>query len=297
LNAKANANRQDAFSMRPQRNFVQNAMIMLRKNPVSDVGLFIILIVILTAAAAAWVAPYDPIDQPFKRLQPPSATNLLGTDEFGRDVLSRIIYGSRVSLYVGLVAVGISLASGLVLGLVAGYFGGAVDSVIMRLMDILFAFPFIVLAIVICGVLGPSLTNAMIAIGIVYAPRFAAIVRAPILAVKQEDYVLACHSVGVPNTRIMALHILPNIVSPLIVQTTLAISTAILNEAALSFLGLGAQPPMASWGSMLQTGRTYMVRAPWVAIFPGLAIVVTVLGFNLFGDGLRDMLDPRLRHD
>jgi len=286
-----------AFSVRPRRNFLQNALILLRKNPVSDLGLVIIFLVLVAAIGAGWFSPYDPIDQPFKRLLPPSVTNILGTDEFGRDVLSRIIYGSRVSLYVGLVAVGISLASGLVLGLLAGYFGGMVDSIIMRLMDILFAFPFIVLAIVICGVLGPSLTNAMIAIGIVYAPRFAAIVRAPILAVKQEDYVLACHAVGVPNIRIMALHILPNILSPLIVQTTLAISTAILNEAALSFLGLGAQPPMPSWGSMLQTGRTFMVRAPWVAVFPGLAIVVTVLGFNLFGDGLRDMLDPRLRHD
>lgn len=297
MSASLPAKYQDAYSARPHRNFLQNALLLLRKNPVSDLGLFIIFVVILAAVGANWVAPYDPIDQPFKRLQPPSLTNVLGTDEFGRDVLSRIIYGARVSLYVGLVAVGISLASGLVLGLLAGYFGGAVDSVIMRLMDILFAFPFIVLAIVICGVLGPSLTNAMIAIGIVYAPRFAAIVRAPILAVKQEDYVLACHSVGVPSARIMARHILPNILSPLIVQTTLAISTAILNEAALSFLGLGAQPPLASWGSMLQTGRTYMVRAPWVAVFPGLAIVVTVLGFNLFGDGLRDMLDPRLRHD
>jgi peptide/nickel transport system permease protein len=286
-----------AFAIRPRRTFLQNLTYLIRRNPVSDVGALIILIVIIVAIGAPWIAPYDPIEQPFKRLLPPSLTNLLGTDEFGRDVLSRIIYGSRVSLYVGVLAIGIALAGGLVLGLVAGYFGGMIDSIVMRVMDVLYAFPFIVLAIVITGVLGPTLTNAMIAIGIVYAPRFASVVRAPILSVKQEDYILACKAMGVPDTRAMVRHVLPNVLSPLIVQTSLAVSTAILSEAALSFLGLGAQPPTPSWGSMLQTGRVFMVRAPWVAIFPGLAIVFTVLGFNLLGDGLRDILDPRLRHD
>jgi len=289
--------RENSFDLRPQRSLLENLVLLIRKNPVSDLGAAIILIVILVAIFAPYVAPYDPIEQPFKRLQPPSATNIMGTDEFGRDVFSRIVYGARISLYVGLVSVGIALTGGLILGLLSGYFGGLVDNIIMRAMDVIFAFPFIVLAITIVGVLGPSLLNAMIAVGIVYIPRFARIVRGPILAVMQEDYITACRSIGVPDGRTMVRHVLPNVMSPLIVQTTLAVSTAILNEAALSFLGLGAQPPIPSWGSMLQTGRVYMVRAPWVAVFPGLAIVVTVLGFNLLGDGLRDMLDPRLRHD
>ena len=289
--------RNSDFGLRPQRSFWQNALLQLRKNPVSDLGAAIILLVILVAIFAPFVAPYDPIEQPFDRLKAPNAKNLMGTDEFGRDVLSRIIFGARISLYVGLVSVGIALTGGLILGLVSGYFGGLVDNIIMRAMDVIFAFPFIVLAITIVGVLGPSLVNAMIAVGIVYIPRFARIVRAPILSVMQEDYITACRSVGVPDGRTMVRHVLPNVMSPLIVQTTLAVSTAILNEAALSFLGLGAQPPIPSWGSMLQTGRVYMIRAPWAAVFPGLAIIVTVLGFNLLGDGLRDILDPRLRHD
>ena len=289
--------RENSFDLRPQRSLLENLVLLIRKNPVSDLGAAIILIVILVAVFAPYVAPYDPIEQPFERLQPPSVTNVMGTDEFGRDVFSRIVYGARISLYVGLVSVGIALTGGLILGLLSGYFGGRVDNIIMRAMDVIFAFPFIVLAITIVGVLGPSLVNAMIAVGIVYIPRFARIVRGPILAVMQEDYITACRSIGVPDGRTMVRHVLPNVMSPLIVQTTLAVSLAILNEAALSFLGLGAQPPMPSWGSMLQTGRVYMVRAPWVAVFPGLAIIVTVLGFNLLGDGLRDMLDPRLRHD
>jgi peptide/nickel transport system permease protein len=236
------------------------------------------------------------VDQPFTRLLPPSSINPLGTDEFGRDVLSRVIFGARVSLQVGLISVSIALCGGSTLGLVAGYFGGMADTIIMRLMDVIFSFPFIVLAIAIMGVLGPNLTNAMIAIGIVYLPRFARIVRGPTLAVMQEDYITACRAIGAPHVRTMVRHVLPNVLSPLIVQTALAFSTAILNEAALSFLGLGAQPPTPSWGSMLQTGRKFMVRAPWVAVFPGLAIMITVLGFNLLGDGLRDILDPRLRH-
>lgn len=298
MDSKAHNGRHESpLSLKPKRTLFQNLGLLIRKNPVSDLGGAIIILVVMTAIFAPFVAPHDPIQQPFTRLLPPSPTNLLGTDEFGRDVLSRIIFGARISLYVGLVSVGISLVGGMVFGLLAGYFGGMIDNVIMRIMDILFAFPFIVLAITITAVLGPNLTNAMIALGIAYLPRFARVVRAPALAVMQEDYITACRSIGVPNLRTMVRHLLPNIVSPLIVQTTLAISTAILNEAALSFLGLGAQPPTPAWGSMLQTGRVYMIRAPWVAIFPGLAIVITVLGFNLLGDGLRDILDPRLRHD
>ena len=288
---------EELFSLRPRRTLLKSLTIFIKKNPTSDLGGALILIVVLAAVFADVVAPYDPIEQPFTRLLSPSLSNPLGTDEFGRDVLSRIIFGARISLYVGLVSVAIALAGGLVLGLVAGYFGGLADNIIMRVMDVTFAFPFIILAIVITGVLGPSLSNAMIAIAIVYTPRFARIVRGPILAVMQEDYITACRAIGAPHVRTMLRHVLPNVLSPLIVQTTLTVSTAILSEAALSFLGLGAQPPTPSWGSMLQTGRNYMVRSPWVAVFPGLAIVVIVLGFNLLGDGLRDVLDPRLRHE
>jgi peptide/nickel transport system permease protein len=283
--------------MRPQRSLRKSVILFIKRNPTSDIGLALILLVVLTAIFADVVAPYDPNVQPFTRLQPPSLTNPLGTDEFGRDVLSRVIHGARISLYVGLLSVGIALAGGLILGMLAGYFGGVIDTIVMRVMDVMFAFPFIVLAIVITGVLGPSLTNALIAIGIVYLPRFARIVRAPVLAVMQEDYILACRAIGAPHLRTMLRHVLPNVLSPLIVQTTLSVSTAILSEAALSFLGLGAQPPTPSWGSMLQTGRVYMVRATWEAVFPGLAIVITLLGFNLLGDGLRDILDPRLRNE
>lgn len=266
-----------------------------RKNLLGILGTSIICGVILMALLASWIAPYDPTDQIGKRLLPPGEEYLLGTDEFGRDILSRILFGARISLWVGMLSVSIALLGGALLGLISGYYGGIVDHLIMRVMDVIFSVPAIVLAIGITGILGPNLTNAMIAIGIVYAPTFARVTRGPVLSVMQREYVEAARAVGSSSLRIIFWHVLPNIAAPLIVQTTLSLSTAILTEAALSFLGLGIQPPEPSWGTMLGTGRKYMELAPWVAVFPGVAIMLTVLGFNLLGDSLRDILDPRLK--
>ncbi len=266
-----------------------------RGNPIGTIGLAVLLIVVLLAIFAQQVAPFDPAAQPAERLTAPNSTYFFGTDEFGRDVFSRVIWGTRISLYVGMIAVAIALVIGVTLGLVSGFYGGWRDSLIMRLVDILFAFPTIVLAIAITGILGPSLTNATIAIGFVYAPVFARVTRGPVLSVVNDEYVQAARTVGASDRRIVLRHVLPNITAPLIVQTTLALSTAILAEAALSFLGLGTQPPTPSWGTMLGTGRKFLELSPWASIFPGLAIMVTVLAFNLLGDGLRDVLDPRLR--
>jgi peptide/nickel transport system permease protein len=259
-------------------------------------GATIVLLVVVLAASADLITPYDPIWQIDERLTPPNWDYLLGLDEFGRDVYSRIIYGARVSLYAGIVSVIlIALPFGSAMGVLAGYFRGWVDTLLSRLVDIMFAFPALLLAITIVGVLGPSLTNTMVAIGIVYAPTFARIARGSTLGVSNLDYIVASRTVGAGSARIIVRHVLPNIAAPLIIQTTLALSTAILIEATLSFLGLGTQPPMPSWGTMLGTGRRYMELAPWVAIYPGIAIMIAVLGFNLAGDGLRDALDPRLR--
>ena len=257
-------------------------------------GLALVIFFIVVAVAAPWISPHDPIAQPADRLTPPDSTYWLGTDEFGRDILSRILYGSRVSLQVGVISVGIALLLGGALGLVAGYYRGWIDSVIGRLIDIIFAFPSVILIIVLAGVLGPSISTAMLAIGIVYAPQFARIVRGPTLSVMQQQYVEGAHAVGTRQVQIMLRYVLPNIAAPIIVQATLSFSTAILAEATLSFLGLGTQPPDPSWGAMLGTGRKFMELAPWVAIYPGLAIALAVLGWNLFGDALRDALDPRL---
>jgi peptide/nickel transport system permease protein len=268
----------------------------LRRYPIGFLGAAIVLFVVVIALLADVITPYDPAWQIDERLMPPNADYVLGLDEFGRDVYSRIIYGARVSLYVGMVSVAfIALPIGVTLGVLAGYFRGWVDTLLSRIVDVMFAFPSIILAIVIVGIMGPSLTNAMIAIGIVYSPTFARIARGSTLAVGNLDYITASRTIGARDRRIIWRHVLPNIAAPVIIQTTLALSTAILAEAALSFLGLGTQPPMPSWGNMLGTGRRYMELAPWVAIYPGVAIMITVLGFNLAGDGLRDALDPRLR--
>jgi peptide/nickel transport system permease protein len=267
----------------------------MRRNPLGIAGLGIIALVALVALLAPMLSPYGPTEQVARRLLEPGSAHLLGTDEFGRDILARVIYGSRISLYVGIVSVSLALIAGGSLGLIAGYFGGRTDTLLMRLVDVLFAIPSLVLAIVIAGLLGPSLTNAMIAIGIVYAPIYARLVRGEVLAVRNQLYIESARAVGVNDIGLIARHILPNITAPLIIQTTLMLSTAILAEAALSFLGLGTQPPEPSWGTMLGSGRRYMELTPWVAIAPGIAIVITVLGFNLLGDGLRDALDPRLR--
>jgi len=259
-------------------------------------GLGLIALVVLVAVAGPWLAPHDPLKPaPLERLQGPSGDHPFGTDSLGRDILSRVIYGARISLMIGLIAVAISLVPGTLLGLAAGYFGGRIDSLIMRLMDMLLAFPAILLAIVITAILGPSLPNTMVAVGIVYIPHYARIVRASVLSLKEQLFVQAIAHLGGSHLRILGRHILPNALPPIIVYATLGMGTAVLQAAALGFLGLGAQPPQPEWGAMLSEGRQYIQNAPHVAAFPGAAILLLVLGFNLFGDGLRDVLDPSLR--
>jgi len=274
-----------------------DALKRLQRQPLSILSGAIVTILILTAIFGSMLSPYDPnnIDMG-NRFASPSMTHPFGTDDFGRDILSRVIVGARVSLMVGLIAVGISAIVGSFFGLLAGYTGRVIDEVIMRAMDILFAFPAILLAIAIMAALGRGVGNAMIAIGIVYIPIFARIARGSVLTVREEEFVEAARAIGSTDSRIMYKHIFPNILSPIIVEITLSLSFAILAEAALSFFGLGTQPPDPSWGRMLSEGRAYFQQSAWLAIFPGLAIMLTVLGFNLLGDGLRDALDPRLKN-
>jgi len=241
------------------------------------------------------LAPYGPEEtHPNWKLFPPNEYFLLGTDEFGRDILSRIIFGARISLEVGLISVTLALLIGASTGLVAGFFGGWIDAITMRCMDVLFAFPAILLAIGIMAVLGTGIANAMLAIGIVYAPSFARLGRASVLSLKEMEFVQAARVLGLGELRILTQHVAPNVLAPMIVQVSFSLSTAILTEASLSFLGLGTPPSVPSWGSMLSSSRRYVELDPWPAIFPGAAIMLLVLGFNLFGDGLRDVLDPRL---
>jgi peptide/nickel transport system permease protein len=265
------------------------------RNPIGLVGAAVVLLTVVVALAAPLIAPYDPDAQDSERLLPPSLTNLMGTDELGRDTFSRIVFGARVSLQVGIISVFIALLIGAVFGIAAGFLQGRADTWLMRGVDIMFAFPGLVLAIVIAGLLGASRTNAMIAIGLIYAPAFARVIRGSVLSVMSEPYVEAGRVVGATNSRLVRQYVLPNIVAPLIVMISVYLSSAILAEAALSFLGLGTQPPEPAWGGMLNLARTYMEISPWMAIFPGLAIMIVVLGFNFLGDGLRDILDPRLR--
>ncbi|WP_425258072.1 ABC transporter permease [Rubrivivax sp. RP6-9] len=257
-------------------------------------GAVVVLGFVLLAVFAAWIAPHDPVATSWSAIrQAPSATHWFGTDEIGRDVLSRVVWGTQASLLAGVVSVSISLLLGVPIGLAAGFLGGWVDAVISRIVDAFLACPFLILAIALAAFLGPSLTNAMIAIGVSATPIFVRLTRAQVLNVKVEDYVEAARAVGNPPWRIALRHVLPNITAPLIVQSTLAIAGAIIAEASLSFLGLGQQPPAPSWGSMLNTAKNYMDSAPWMAVWPGLAIFVLVLAFNLLGDGLRDALDPK----
>jgi peptide/nickel transport system permease protein len=274
---------------------VGRAFARLARNHTGLTGAVIIIAVIALAAFADVVAPYGSADQIATRLQPPSFAHWLGTDELGRDELSRLIYGSRISLWVGFVSVTVAAAIGVPLGLVAGFYGGRLDDVIMRLMDVIFAFPTLVLAIVVVGFLGPGLTNTLIAIGLVLSARYARLTRGPVLSLRQQEFVQAARVVGAGDGRILFRHILPNVMAPLLVQASLSLSAAILTEASLSFLGLGAQPPEPSWGQMLQAARKFLEPAPWTGIAPGVAITVVVLGFNQLGDGLRDILDPRMR--
>ena len=259
-------------------------------------GLAVIACFVLLAVLAPWVTPYDPIAQSWMTVRKaPSALHWFGTDEVGRDVLTRVVFGARASLMAGVISIAIALTIGVPLGLIAGYLGGFVDALISRLTDAMLACPFLILAIALAAFLGPSLGNAMIAIGITATPIFVRLTRGQVMAVKVEDYVEAARAVGNPRWRIALVHILPNILPALLVQATLSIATAIIAEAALSFLGLGQQPPAPSWGSMLNSAQRFLVNAPWMAIWPGLAIFATVLSFNLLGDGLRDALDPRER--
>jgi len=258
------------------------------------VGLGFIAFFVLLALAAPWVAPHDPLATSWGAIRKaPSAAYLFGTDEIGRDVLSRVVWGARASLLAGVVSVCISLAFGVPIGMLAGYAGGWTDALISRMTDAMLACPFLILAIALAAFLGPSLTNAMIAIGISATPIFIRLTRGQALSIKAEDYVLAARAVGNPGWRIAVRHVLPNAMPALIVQATLAIAAAIIAEASLSFLGLGQQPPAPSWGSMLNTAKNYVDNAPWMAIWPGVSIFLLVLSFNLVGDGLRDALDPR----
>ncbi|MBC2851415.1 ABC transporter permease [Cetobacterium sp. 8H] len=270
----------------------------LKKNKMALFGLGILVIIILLAVFADQLANYDQvvIKQNLKlRLKPPSAQHWLGTDEFGRDIFARLIHGARVSLKVGVLAVGIAIVVGGFLGAIAGYYGGKLDNVIMRVMDIFLAVPSILLAIAIVSALGPNLINLMVAISISSIPRYARIVRASVLSIRDQEFIEAAKAIGASDARIILRHIIPNSLAPVIVQGTLGVASAILSTAGLSFIGLGIQPPAPEWGSMLSGGRQYLRYAWWVTTFPGVSIMITILSLNLLGDGLRDALDPRLK--
>jgi peptide/nickel transport system permease protein len=259
-------------------------------------GLVVVAVLIVIAVIAPAIVPYPPDDQSFRiKLEPPSSDHWLGTDEFGRDILSRILVGTRVALGVGIFPVLIALFAGVTLGLLAGYYGDRIDQVVMRLIDVLLAFPWLLLAIGIMAILGPGIKNVVIAVAIVYVPAFARIVRGSVLSIKEKEYVEAARAMGQPDGQIIVRHVLANAWAPIIVLSTLSIGQAIIYAAGLSFIGLGTQPPASDWGVMLTSGREYLRDAPWLGFFPGFAILITVLAFNLFGDGLRDALDPRLR--
>jgi peptide/nickel transport system permease protein len=259
-------------------------------------GCLIIFLFVFTAIFTSWLSPFDPFAQSIRlRLRPPGDPHWLGTDGYGRDILSRIIWGSRISLTVGVVAVAIGATLGILVGLVAGFFGGGIDNLLMRIIDILLVLPTILLSLVIVAMLGAGVFNLMIAVGIANAPRFARVIRAEVLAVKQMVFVNAASALGASSIRLMARHILPNILASILVLSTLRIAQAITTEASLSFLGLGVPPPTPTWGSMIADGRIYLRTSPWVAIIPGIMIMLIVMAFNLFGDGLRDLLDPKLR--
>ncbi len=270
----------------------------LRKNKLAIIGLIIILTLAITAICADFIADYNSvvIKQNIKiRLQPPSNDHIFGTDEFGRDIFSRLVHGTRVSLTVGLISVGIALTIGGFLGAIAGYYGKKVDNVIMRIMDIFLAVPNILLAIAIVSALGTSIVNLMIAVGISSIPTYARIVRASVLSIKDQEFVEAAKAIGAKDLTIIVTHIIPNSLAPVIVQATLGVANAILSTAALSFIGLGIQPPAPEWGAMLSGGRTFLRDATHITIFPGIAIMITILALNMLGDGLRDALDPKLK--
>ncbi|MCL5076219.1 MAG: ABC transporter permease [Chloroflexi bacterium] len=270
---------------------------LLMGSRLAALGTIITLLFVFMAVSAPWIAPYPPLETNLAyRLQPPSFAHPLGMDDVGRDILSRIIFGSRVSLLIGLSATSIGMMIGVAAGLLAGYYGGRLDILIMRAVEVLLTIPTIVLAIAIVSALGMGATNVIIAVGLTAIPGFARLTRSVVLTVKNFDFVLAARTIGASDARLLLAHLLPNCTAPIIVQTSLGIGSAILIAAALSFLGLGVQPPEPEWGSMLSRGRTYVSIAPHLVAFPGIAIALLVLGFNLLGDGLRDITDPRLRH-
>lgn len=288
-----------------QKPFVEEQMISpwregwknFKKNKVALIGLFIVVFFILIAILANYIAPYGFNEQQFKdKHLPPSAKHWFGTDDFGRDIFSRVIFGARISLSVGFGSVVGSAIIGSFLGIIAGYYGKWLDAIISRIFDILLAFPSILLAIAIVAMLGQSLQNALIAIAIINVPTFGRLLRARVLSVKEEEYITAAKAIGMKDSRILLHHVLPNSLAPIIVQGSLAIATAIIEAAGLGFLGLGAQPPTPEWGKMLSDSKDFIIQAPWTVFFPGIAIMLTVLGFNLMGDGLRDALDPRMKN-
>lgn len=303
-NASANVQTKDtglatlseaAISLTPKR---RSMLQVLRRQKLAVTGTSIVGFFLIVAIIGPLLAPHGDTQQfPAHRLEAPSSSFLFGTDEFGRDVFSRLLYGARISFQVGVVAVGISAVLGILLGLIAGYFRGWADNVLSLLMDVLYAFPTILLAIAIMTTLGNSLVNVMIAIGLVNVPTFMRVVRGAVFSVRNQTYVEAAQSLGAPTSRILARHIFPNITAPLIVHASLNFAFAVLAEASLAYLGLGNRPPSPSWGSMVSSSYGFLQLAPWAALFPGAALALTVLGFNLLGDGLRDALDPRLRNE
>lgn len=289
VHASAAASQTTVLPRRERRGLVK-----FMRNRAAVFGAALVLLIVVMAVFAPWLSHYDPVQASFMTVrQAPSAVHWFGTDELGRDVLSRLLWGARASLLAGVVSVCIAVAIGVPLGLLAGYFGKLVDGVISRIADALLSIPFLILAIALAAFLGPSLTNAMAAIGISAMPRFVRLTRGQAITVKAEDYVEGARAIGLGHARIIVRYILPNVLPPIIVQASLTIATAIIAEASLSFLGLGQLPPSPSWGSMLNTAKDFVSQAPWMSIFPGIAIFLAVLGFNLLGDGLRDALDPR----
>jgi len=285
-----------AAPARESRSLWSDARRRLLRNPVAMAGGAVVILLVLLAVAAPYVAPYDPIRQDLAdSLAGPSLKHLAGTDIQGRDIFSRIIFGTRISLRIGFLGMLLGCVVGVILGLVAGYYGGWADAIIMRLMDVQLAFPGLLVAICIIAIIGPGLENVIVAVGIFSVPLFARVTRGQVLSLKEQEFIVAARMMGAQDGRIMLNHLMPNAVAPLLVLCTLRIATAILTAASLSFLGLGAQPPIPEWGAMLSDGRAYLAIAPHVATIPGLAILVTVLAFNLLGDGLRDALDPRLK--
>lgn len=268
----------------------------LKKSRGAVTGLILIFLLVCLTILAPFLTPFNPIKvDSHSSLQAPSTTHFFGTDQYGRDVFSRVLFGSRISLTIGLISVGIASVIGILVGLVSGYYGGWIDSILMRMIDIMLAFPGILLALAIVSILGPSITNLMIAVGISSIPGYARLTRGCVLSTREEVYILAAHSIGIPNNRILLRHILPNVIAPNIIAATLGVGSSILWAAALSFLGLGSQPPTPEWGRMLSEGRQYMADQWWMSTFPGFAIMLTVFAVNLLGDGLRDALDPHLK--